>query len=281
MVGQPWCSSGPVIMKRILPALLMGGLLAACAGESPTSPSTPVGVTSVPTITITFDDAREGVYQYAYPILKRYGIKANIAVFTAIWMDSLSWPEHITIPQAKELDANGWSIVSHSVNHKDLSVLDTDSLQYELRTSKRMLDSLKFHGTNVFIVPYLVWNDNVVREIASVYTMSRCCTETWYSLDTISTLPEHRTDMTWYTLTGVDISNYADTLYDQTYNFATVNGRSNILSVLNDVVNNNKFIDIVIHNVTTSDTSEFRTIVELLDSDRFRPYIKTYAQVQK
>ncbi|TFG50566.1 MAG: polysaccharide deacetylase family protein [Gemmatimonadales bacterium] len=270
-------------MKRVLPLLLSSGLLTACASDAPLSPSTPWGV--APTITITFDDAREGVYLYAYPILKQHGMTANTAVVTGTWTDSLRWPNHITIAQAKTLSADGWSIVSHSVNHKVLSDLAVrgwmDSVRFELRTSKRLLDSLHFHGTKVFIVPNLLWDDSVQNEIRAVYSMSRCCTQSWYSLDTLSALPEHKTDPAWYALTGLDISNYADTLLDQTYNFATPSGRSNILLTLNEVVDHNKFIDIIVHDVTAADSSEFRKMVEMLDDSRFRPHLMTYAQIKK
>lgn len=267
------------MMKRILPVLLTGGLLTACTSETPFSPSTPDVVT--PTITITFDDGYEGVYQYAYPILKQYNMKANVAIFTAIWSDSLSWPGYLTINQAKTLDASGWSIVSHSVNHKNLSALDIDNLRYELRSSKKMLDSLKFHGTNIFIMPYLLWNDAILSEVALVYTMSRCCTEAWWSFDTLSALPTHKTDLTWYTLTGIDVSNYDDVTLDQTYNYTTSTGRSNILMILDDVVEQNKFVDIIFHDMNAADSSDFRIIVEMLMQDKFRPYVKTYGQLKK
>lgn len=274
-----WSERIIVIMKRLLFIVLMWSGT-ACAIDSSVAPMSINK--STPTITITFDDAYEGVYQYAYPILREYNIPANVAVFTDIWTDSLNWPGRLTIEQAKKMHSDGWSMVSHSASHSNLLLLNAGELYRELYNSKRILDSLQFRGSNVFIVPFLLWNDNILSEISSIYTMARCCTESWYSIDTLSSLPIDTSDMNWYTLTGIDISNYKDTLlYDQTYNFSTEEGRYNISMTLTDVIEHNKFIDIVIHDMTAEDSSEFRKLIQLINRSDIRSHVITYDRILK
>jgi len=88
-------------------------------------------------VLITFDDGYVDNYKNAYPILKKYGFKATIFVITG-FMDVQ--PNYITWNQAKELEANGISIESHTVNHKSMTELSNEQLWQELTQSKKALE---------------------------------------------------------------------------------------------------------------------------------------------
>lgn len=68
-------------------------------------------------IVITMDDGWEGVYTYAYPVLKEYGFPFTAYLYKKyvnIGGRSLSWA------QIKEMMQNGCEIGSHSVSHESL-----------------------------------------------------------------------------------------------------------------------------------------------------------------
>ena len=86
---------------------------------------------------ITFDDGYEDNYQNAYPLLKKYGFKATIFVVTG-FMDKN--PQYLTWKQAKELEANGISIESHTVTHRSMTELNYEQLKKELVDSKKDIE---------------------------------------------------------------------------------------------------------------------------------------------
>ncbi len=91
---------------------------------------------------IGFDDGYEGVYTYAYPILKEEGAKATFFLVAK----TLSRPNRLSYAQVREMLNNGMAIGSHTVNHIDLDTLQPDKIFRELNDSKYDLQ-------NAFEVP--------------------------------------------------------------------------------------------------------------------------------
>ena len=88
-------------------------------------------------VLITFDDGYEDNYQNAYPILKKYGFKATIFVITG-FLDKQK--NYLTWQQAQEMEQDGISIESHTVNHKSMTELTDDQLRDELVNSKKEIE---------------------------------------------------------------------------------------------------------------------------------------------
>lgn len=103
-------------------------LYASLAGEADL-PENPV--------LITFDDGYKDNYQNAYPILKKYGFKATIFVVTSFMGTQQNY---LTWEQAREMDANGIDIESHTVTHKSMTELSDDELRAELVNSKKAIE---------------------------------------------------------------------------------------------------------------------------------------------
>ena len=58
-------------------------------------------------IVLTFDDGYEGVYRYAYPLLKKFGFKATLFLVTSVMGNEKGSMPHLTWPQIAEMDKAG------------------------------------------------------------------------------------------------------------------------------------------------------------------------------
>ncbi|MBF0619093.1 MAG: polysaccharide deacetylase family protein [Candidatus Omnitrophica bacterium] len=88
------------------------------------------------TVAITIDDGYQNNYEYAYPVLKKYGFPAIIFVATDVM--SLSWDE------IKEMAANGIAFGGHTRHHVYLPGIDDKNVLWdEIDGSKKALEA---HG---------------------------------------------------------------------------------------------------------------------------------------
>ncbi len=129
-------------------------------------------------VVINFDDGFYSIYQYAYPLLLSEKIPFTIGLITK----TLSWRRHnyspysyLTIPEIKEMvSALNCEIASHSVNHQDLTKLDSLSAQEEISRSKKELEAIFQRRVSGFIYPYGRYNQNIIRwVVASNYAYAR------------------------------------------------------------------------------------------------------------
>ena len=67
-------------------------------------------------VSLVFDDGLSSVYQYAFPVLTRYGLTATVGII-ANRVDSGD-PDFMDEKQLHELEGAGWEIASHSLTHK-------------------------------------------------------------------------------------------------------------------------------------------------------------------
>ncbi|HVX92859.1 MAG TPA: polysaccharide deacetylase family protein, partial [Candidatus Dojkabacteria bacterium] len=97
------------------------------------------------TVMITFDDGTRPQYTVAYPILKKYGLKAVYFIIADRLLISPS--------ELKKMSNNGMDIESHSSTHPNLSKIgDVNRLRYELSHSKIKLESIT--GKKIVSIAY-------------------------------------------------------------------------------------------------------------------------------
>ncbi|KGL39485.1 polysaccharide deacetylase family protein [Listeria sp. SHR_NRA_18] len=110
-------------------------------------------------VVITFDDGYQDNYTNAYPILKKYGLKANIFVIT----DKIAKNNHFDEAALKEMSAYGIEMDSHTVHHHELNTLSYEEQLKELQDSKTVLERLTGKKVNSICYPVGRYNEDTVR----------------------------------------------------------------------------------------------------------------------
>jgi peptidoglycan/xylan/chitin deacetylase (PgdA/CDA1 family) len=98
-------------------------------------------------VAFTFDDGYQSVYQNAFPVLKENNSSATIFLVAGhIGKDNL-WEagfgrrfRHLSWEEIEEMKNYGFHFGSHTVNHPDLTKLTKRQLEYELRSSKEVIE---------------------------------------------------------------------------------------------------------------------------------------------
>ncbi len=106
-------------------------------------------------VLITFDDGYTSNYEYAYPLLKKYNLKATIfIVISRVGATDTLFP-HFTWQQAREMENSGFvEIESHSYSHSDTSKLSFSNTVLEMRLSKYAIESNMNKKCRFFAYPY-------------------------------------------------------------------------------------------------------------------------------
>jgi len=108
-------------------------------------------------VLITMDDGYRSVYSTAYPILKKYGFKATLFIYTSfVGVSKMA----ITWEQLKEMQTDGFTIGSHTIYHSDLTSPKAGEseqehiarLKEELNGSKKIID--RKLGQNTYFLAY-------------------------------------------------------------------------------------------------------------------------------
>ena len=117
-------------------------------------------------IIVTFDDGYKNIYDYAYPILKKYNIKSSFYLISD-WMDG---DTYITPEMAVELDkSNLFEIGVHTRTHVKLGTLDYDTQYNEIIESKNTLEKLLNKKITTIAYPYGSYNKDTINITKSAF----------------------------------------------------------------------------------------------------------------
>ncbi len=107
-------------------------------------------------VLITFDDGYIDNYTNAYPILKKYGLRATIFIIPAF---TGVYPGYMTWEQLKEMEQSGTiNIESHTLTHPKLEELPDDEIRTELLNSKNLLEEQLGHQIEFLAYPTGTYN---------------------------------------------------------------------------------------------------------------------------
>ena len=123
------------------------------------------GIYSLPSkpIIISFDDGYDTNYKYAFPIIKKYNVKATIFVVVETVGQVLETSVHFNWDEAKIMQQSGLvSIQSHTYTHPDSVTLNSFQLEKELRLSKYLIEKNLGTKCNVVAFPYGSCDNRVV-----------------------------------------------------------------------------------------------------------------------
>ena len=109
-------------------------------------------------IILTFDDGYEDFYTTAYPLLKKYGYTASVAVITG----KINKDQFMTLAQIKEMHKDGFEILSHTVNHINLKTATIAIQQSELEKSKTDLEKVIGEPIDGFVYPSGKYNPDTI-----------------------------------------------------------------------------------------------------------------------
>lgn len=108
---------------------------------------------------LTFDDGWEDFYLNAFPLFKKYNMKASYYVIT----DLIGTPGYVKLEQLKEMKESGLiDIQSHTVTHPKLATLTKEKVTKELSDSKKYLKEKLDIDSDVICYPYGSFNDTVL-----------------------------------------------------------------------------------------------------------------------
>jgi peptidoglycan/xylan/chitin deacetylase (PgdA/CDA1 family) len=128
-------------------------------------------------VVICFDDGH-GTILHAFNVMKKYGVKGNIAVIAD--RPEQSAHGYLTLNQLKNLQNNyGWNLVNHSAHHKNavLTYYNNNKLedyrQDVLDGAKYLLENGLNTAPNWYIYPNGATNNSIKRIIGKYYSFAR------------------------------------------------------------------------------------------------------------
>lgn len=107
-------------------------------------------------VVITIDDGYEDNFIYALPVLRKYGIKANIMLASGLMGNSnmLSWN------QVRDLKASGLIHFSnHTWSHHPMNQGSNEKLEYEITTAQKEIEENTGQKVDTFTYPYGALSD--------------------------------------------------------------------------------------------------------------------------
>ena len=127
-------------------------------------------------VIITFDDGYLDTYQYAFPLLQEFGMKAVVFVVGDRAIQNNAWDMHSAIKRMPEtplmddhhileMHAAGFEIGAHTMTHVQLPMLSEDEAWQEIEQSKFMLESLLDGPVRSFAYPYGLVNEKTKRMV--------------------------------------------------------------------------------------------------------------------
>ena len=145
--------------------------------------------TSDKVTSITFDDGFEDTIDHACPILKGFHYPATFFIVSSLmgltneWMQGAGYPAARLIgwDQARWLDAEGFSIGSHTATHPILPEIDENAAACEIRDSKRAIEDRLGIPVRFFAYPYGRFDQRIRNLVQECGYQAACSTQAGFN----------------------------------------------------------------------------------------------------
>lgn len=111
-------------------------------------------------IAITFDDGYADNYDYAYPVLRKYGLKGNLMVATGLLggSDYLSWG------QVEDMQRSGvFYLTDHTWSHYAVNHGSIEKIKFEIETARQQIRDHTGQTVPIFTYPYGNYNGAAIQ----------------------------------------------------------------------------------------------------------------------
>ena len=112
-------------------------------------------------VMLTFDDNDANQFEYAKPVLDKYGFKAVYFIMTV----SLNKKNYFSTKQVKQLADEGNVIGSHTWDHKNIKKYDSTDWERQIDKPRKLLEEITGKPVNYFAYPFGVWNKESIPEL--------------------------------------------------------------------------------------------------------------------
>lgn len=126
-------------------------------------------------LALTFDDGHETDYSVAFPLLQKFGFRADFFINTA----TVGTPGRLTWDQMGEMHRAGMSFQSHGHDHVDLSHMPLSTLRWQLGHSKSLIEDRLGHPVEFLSAPYGLFNQQVLEAAIAVGYRAVCTSRNW------------------------------------------------------------------------------------------------------
>jgi len=125
-------------------------------------------------IVLTFDDGYRDAYEYAFPLLKKYGMNGTFFVISD-FINSGN-PAYLTWDMVKEMSASGMSIESHTRSHPDMRNRANDFLVWQILGPIEAITAYTGKTTTLLLLSLRKYDNAVIRVLKSVDTWAAVTT---------------------------------------------------------------------------------------------------------
>lgn len=114
-------------------------------------------------VVLTFDDGYQDIYDYVFPLLKKYNLTASLAIPTGLMGVHADTNYYLSWQELKEMVDSGHVVADdHTWSHADVGHATVDKDQFEILTAKQQLEQYLGKSITTFVYPYGTYKPFVI-----------------------------------------------------------------------------------------------------------------------